>query len=100
MGVGRRERRVEINVALAKIYGVGVDIGAKSRGLTTVAEALNAGELARAQIAMLFLHLPEPPTVGAGPASLWTDLADNGLLKADADWDAKHPRTGTAPNPG
>ena len=99
---GRWETRAshEINPALGKVYGIGVDIGAKGRGLATVADALNAGDLARAQIATLFLHFPEPPSTADGGQRLLGDLAYSGLLKADADWDAQHPLTGTSPNPG
>jgi hypothetical protein len=64
------------------------------------------GELARAQIAALLLQLPDPPTSsgvhpdGLQKRRLGADLAACGLLKADADWDEKHPRIGTPPNPG
>jgi hypothetical protein len=67
---------------------------------------LTNGELARAQIGALLLRLPDPPT----PAGVHADglekrpLVDGllacSLLKADADWDDKHPRTGAPPNPG
>ncbi|MDE3177639.1 MAG: hypothetical protein KGM15_16180 [Pseudomonadota bacterium] len=94
---------LDLNPALSEIYGFPVDIAAKRVGLSTVASALNDSELARAQVATLFLHLPEPPDPRAAPVEkrrLALDLASCGLLKVDADWDAKHPRTGTAPNPG
>lgn len=52
------------------------------------------------------LRLPQPPRTtdlsSRAPerARIADDLATCGLLKADADWDEKHPRTGTSPNPG
>lgn len=62
--------------------------------------------MAKAQVAALLLRLPDPPPVvdvcSLAPERqrLADDLAACGLLRTDADWDAKHPRTGTAPNPG
>ncbi len=64
------------------------------------------GDLARAQIGALLLRLPDPPaSVDSPPGTLEKrrlahDLAACGLLKADADWDDMHPRTGAPPNPG
>ena len=69
--------------------------------------ALSNGELARAQIAALLLQIPDPPaSAGGRPDKLGEsgaspdELVACGLLKADADWDDKHPRTGEPPNPG
>jgi hypothetical protein len=94
----------ELNPALAGVYGFPVDVAGKRGGLSAVASALNKGDLARAQVAALFLHLPDPPDLARTGTlekrRLLSDLATCGLLKADPDWDAKHPRTGTAPNPG
>ena len=79
---------------------------AKRRGVDAVAAALTNGELARAQIVALLLQLPDPPAStgdrpdGLEKRRLARDLVDCGLLKADADWDDKHPRTGAPPNPG
>ena len=46
-----------------------------------------------------------PPLAGAAPGKsaeqrLFCDLAACGLLKADGDWNEKHPRAGSPPNPG
>lgn len=92
----------DLNPALASVYGFPVDIAAKRCGLSAVARGLNDGDLARAQVTALFLHLPDPPDPGRAIEKRWlaSALAACGLLKADPDWDAKHPRTGTAPNPG
>jgi hypothetical protein len=90
---------------LSRVYGVPLDISAKRNGLEVVAKALQRGETARAQIAALLLRLPDPPLGEAidireqNCLALAFDLAACGLLKADPDWDAKHPRTGTSPYP-
>jgi hypothetical protein len=95
-----------LNRELSKLYGLPLDCERKGGRLDAVAAALTNGELARAQIGALLLRLPDPPT----PAGVHADglekrpLVDGllacGLLKADADWDDKHPRTGAPPNPG
>ena len=96
----------ELNPALSRLYGFPLDLARKRAGLEVVAKALGNGEIARAQIAALLLQLPDPPAGGNaesdpfGKARLALDLAACGLLKVDDDWDAKHPRTGAAPNPG
>ena len=67
---------------------------------------MSDGELARAQIAALLLQLPDPPAAAGARLGdlerrrLALELAAGGLLKTDADWDDKHPRTGAPPNPG
>ena len=96
----------ELNRELSKLYGLPLDCERKGRALDAVAAALTNGELARAQIGALLLRLPDP----SAPASVHADslevrrlvdgLLASGLLKMDADWDAKHPRTGAPPNPG
>ena len=96
----------EINPALSRLYGFPLDFVRKRAGLEVVAKALGNGEIARAQIAALLLQLPDPPAAGAAERDagskvrLALDIATCGLLKVDDDWDAKHPRTGAAPNPG
>ena len=51
---------------------------------------------------MPLLQLSDPPLVeeASDRGRLALDLVACRLLKADAGWDAKHPRTGTAPNRG
>lgn len=96
----------ELGAELSGVYGVAVDVGSKRAGLLTVASALQAGNLARAQIAALLLQLPDPPPladdafVKADRGGLARDLVACGLLKADDEWEEAHPRTGAAPNPG
>ncbi len=91
----------EIERGLARAYRCEIVAAGKLGGLRVVADALDKGELARAQIATLLMRLPDPPPSGASPtdrANLEKRLADSGLLK---DWDPdEHPRAGVAPNPG
>ena len=79
-----------------------INASSKLAGLHVVAEALNHGELARAQIATLLLKLPDPPILGAAANSedvLSKLLHEWGWLLKDFDPD-KHPRAGVPPNPG
>jgi len=96
----------DLDCELSKLYGLPLDFGHLRRRIDSVAAALANGELACAQIGALLLRLPDPPaSAGARPDALEKqrlalDLVACGLLKADADWDGKHPRTGAPPNPG
>jgi hypothetical protein len=105
-GAWTRRDGGELNRELSKLYGLPLDCERKGGALDAVAAALTNGELARAQIGALLLQLPDPsPAAIAQPDGLEKrrlarDLAACGLLKADADWDDKHPRTGEPPNPG
>ena len=96
----------DLSRELSKLYGFPLDLGRKRRGVDAVAAALSNGELARAQIAALLLQLPDPPAAAGARLGdlekrrLALELAAGGVLKADADWDDKHPRTGAPPNPG
>ena len=104
-GWTRRDER-DLSRELSKLYGFPLDFAHMRRGVDAVAVALGNGEIARAQIGTLLLQLPDPPaSAGAQPSALEKqrlarDLVACGLLKADADWDEKHPRTGAPPNPG
>jgi len=64
-----------------------------------VVEALNNGEIARAQIAALLLKLPDPATANSFAPAVAKRLHDGGWLLKYWEPD-KHPRTGTPPNPG
>ena len=96
----------DLSRELSKLYGFPLDLGRKRRGVDAVAAALSNGELARAQIAALLLQLPDPPAAAGARLGdlekrrLALELSAGALLKADADWDDKHPRTGAPPNPG
>jgi hypothetical protein len=51
----------ELSDELSAAYGLPVDMTPKLRGLGLIAQALNSGELARAQIAALHMRLPDLP---------------------------------------
>lgn len=94
--------QAHIERALSRTYGIRATAEAKLRGMRTVADALNAGEVARAQIAALFLHLPDPALLKSVPdrsAAFETELARCGWLRKDWNPD-DHPRAGVPPNPG
>ena len=55
----------QIQERLLRAYGRAIGASTKLAGLPVVAEALNRGELARAQIAALLLKFPEPWARGA-----------------------------------
>ena len=105
-GAWRRRDARDLGRALSKRYGFPVAVECKQGGVDAVAAALTSGDLARAQIAALLLRLPDPPPSSGVPSDgmqklrLAAELDACGLLKVDADWDEKHPRTGTPPNPG
>jgi hypothetical protein len=67
-------------------------------GLATVAAALGRTNLALAQIATVHLRLPDLPDVLARAALEAEDLP---IKRGRTAWDeARHPRSGTPPNPG
>jgi hypothetical protein len=93
----------ELNEELSAQYGLPIDVVAKANALALIAAAFNRRDLAMAAIATVQMQFPDPPlTKGRateeeiGRRAL--DLHRSRLLKF---WDpAKHPRTGTPPNPG
>jgi len=94
----------ELNRDLSVRYRLPVDIGAKANALALVVHALNRGDFAMAAIAAVQMQLPDPPPLSKDIESLAelkrraAELYRSALLKF---WDpAKHPRTGTPPNPG
>jgi hypothetical protein len=105
-GAWTRRDENALSRELSKLYGLPLDFGSRRRGVDAVAAALAKGEIARAQIAALLLRLPDPPASVGGQSDklekrrLADELLACGLLKADADWDEKHPRAGAPPNPG
>jgi hypothetical protein len=67
-------------------------------GLATVAAALGRNNLALAQIGAVHLRLPDLPDTIVRAALETEDLL---IKRGSAAWDeARHPRTGTPPNPG
>ena len=59
----------EINADLASVYGVPIEFRKKISGLAVVARALNQRDVALAQVAMLQLHLPNPPALSKSSRS-------------------------------
>lgn len=76
------------------LYGVPIDMAGKQGGLSTVANALNRGNLALAKIASVQMQLPDLPHFSVrheNAAKVAFLLRRGGLLKEA--WDpAKHPR--------
>jgi hypothetical protein len=87
----------ELNLELGAHYGLPIDLTTKSKGLVTVATALNDGNVAKAQVAALHLHLPDLPLLIKGArtnkeiAALVVQLHRTGILKGTFDPE-KHPR--------
>jgi hypothetical protein len=84
-----------LNEQLSAVYGAPVSLSGKLEGLAAVAQALNEGDLVKAQLVALFLELPEPvsPTSGAAGDSdeIVKMLDESGILQRL--WDPeKHPR--------
>jgi hypothetical protein len=87
----------ELSSEVGEHYGLPIDISSKAGGLRAIANALNEGDVARAQIATVLLGIPDPPPLSKRAHSrermikLIRDLHWSGLIKAD--WDAdEHPR--------
>jgi hypothetical protein len=51
----------ELSDALGAHYGLPIDISSKTAGLEAIARALNAGNIAHAQLVTLHLQIPETP---------------------------------------
>ena len=100
-GPWRVRARTELEDELSAAYRAPIDLERKLAGLGVVAEALTRNDLARAQVATLLLQFPDPPSMAkaAHGETLIEELFVSGLLKDD-DFETKHPRTGTPPNPG
>lgn len=85
----------ELSEELYTQYGLPIDISSKTGGLTAIANALNDGDVARAQIATILLAIPDPPQLSKKDRShdrmikIIRDLHWSGMLKWDPD---KHPR--------
>jgi hypothetical protein len=87
----------DLNRDLGARYGLPVEFNMKISGLTTIARALNRGDIIHAQIATLHLRIPDPPIqrnslqTQSEIINLAWQLQFSGFLKAE--WDpAKHPR--------
>src|ERR1700733_4985030 len=82
---------------LSTDFGLPIDLSAKTGGLKAICNALNDGDVARAQIAAVLLGIPDPPPLLKSARSqsdminFIRDLHWSGLIKEDWDPD-KHPR--------
>jgi hypothetical protein len=97
--------QADVERLLKCAYGSEVTRDQVIPGLAVVASALGEKNLCLAQIAAVHLRLPDLPDASARLAIVTEDLLIK-LEQSDAQfardgWDeAKHPRTGTPPNPG
>jgi hypothetical protein len=95
----------ELERLLSRGFGIDATLDRVMPGLGAVASALNENELCRARIAAVHLRIPEVPDALARldmeveDALIKTEQHAGALLRGEWDPD-KHPRTGTAPNPG
>ena len=87
----------ELSDEIGAYYGLPIDMSSKAGGLKTIADALNKGDVARAQIATLLLGIPDPLPLSKNARSreeiikLIRDLHWSGLIKEDWEPD-EHPR--------
>lgn len=87
----------QLSDEISSEFGVPVDMSSKFGGLRAISNALNEGDVARAQIATVLLAIPDLPPfvkrVSSASAMLEfiRDLYLSGLVKADWDPD-EHPR--------
>ncbi len=85
----------ELSERISAHYGLPIDMSSKRGGLKAIANALNEGDVARAQIATVLLGIPDLPPLSKDARSrkrmlkLVCDLHWSGLLKWDSD---EHPR--------
>ncbi len=93
-GIDRWEPRDcgDLSKQLGKQLGLPIDISSKAGGLKAISNALNEGDVARAQIATVLLGIPDPPSLVKGVSArtemikFIRDLDRSGLVKAD--WDS------------
>jgi len=99
LGVERWQPRdcEQLSEQLSLEFGLPIEVSKKAGGLRAICNALNEGDVARAQIAAVLLGIPEPAPLTKNARSesemikFIRDLDWSGLIKAD--WDpAKHPR--------
>jgi hypothetical protein len=89
--------RADLSKEIGRSFGLPIDMSSKMGGVKAIANALNEGDVARAQIATVLLGIPDLPVLSKAvddPGQLIKcvrDLQNSGLLKAD--WDSnEHPR--------
>jgi hypothetical protein len=93
-----------LNALLAAHYRCPIDLTGKIEGLHAVARALNKGDVTHACFVTIFLQFPDLPPFDDEAADRYDELLASlqwsGLLKADEEWNKKHPRTNEPPNRG
>ena len=90
--------RADLDRLFGRAYASEATAARVSSGLAAVAIALGQGNLALAQITAVHLRLPDLRDTVARAALEAEDLS---IKRGSAAWDeARHPRTGTPPNPG
>jgi hypothetical protein len=105
-GVWTARSVAELNSELTARYRLPIDVSSKAGALALIANAFNRSDLATAAISTVQMQFPDLPSLAKGPESTnemiprALELHRSHLLKVDLDWEAKHPRTGTPPNPG
>lgn len=87
----------QLSNQISTVFGLPIDMAGKLGGLEVIAAALNAGQVARAQIATVLLGIPDPPPFSKAMGSTRAmmkfirDLYWSGMIKADWEPD-EHPR--------
>jgi hypothetical protein len=93
-----------LNALLTAHYRCPIDLTGKIEGLQAVARALNKGDVPHACFVTIFLQFPDLPPFNNEAEDRYNELLASlrwsGLLKADEDWNRKHPRTNEPPNRG
>lgn len=87
----------QLSKQIGSDFGLPVDMSSKIGGLKAICNALNDGDIARAQVAAVLLAIPDAPPLVKSARSrndiikFIRDLDWSGMIKAD--WDAdEHPR--------
>jgi hypothetical protein len=87
----------QLSEQVGSSFGLPIDMSSKMGGLKAISNALNDGDIARAQIATVLLGIPDPPPLAKGARSrdamirFIRDLHWSGMIKADWNPD-EHPR--------
>ncbi len=87
----------DLSRELSLRFGLPIDVSSKANGLSAIARALNAGDIARAQIATLLLQFPDPSRLAKSTSprddliAFVRELHWSGFLAKVWD-ESKHPR--------
>lgn len=80
----------QLSEQISMHYDLPIDMSSKTGGLRAIANALNEGDVARAQIGTVLLGIPDPPPLSKGDVArdqrimLVRDLHWSGMLKWDS----------------